>query len=55
VSLLDVMPTMLDIAAANAPPMLLADPIDGHTLLPMLHMGNKGTRAALLAPPFFGC
>jgi len=43
VSLLDIFPTVLDLSCAGRPFPTLADPIDGNSLLPMLHHGNKGT------------
>ena len=58
VSLLDIFPTVLDLACAGRPFPTLADPIDGNSLLPMLHHGNKGTGVGI-APGrvamFVGC
>ena len=55
VSLLDVFPTILDLALAGRPPIALADPIDGHSLLPMLHLGNQGSVACALSTPPLRC
>ena len=53
VSLLDIFPTLVDLASMGRPQPALADPIDGHSLVPMLYLGNKGALSSAVVFFFF--